>query len=234
MAYRAVLFDCDSTLSDIEGIDELAREHRSAIAPLTDAAMRGAISLESVYGKRLEIIRPSAEEMVSVGALYVQHVVPGALETIGALRRLGVDVRIISGGLRPAVLALGRWLGIPDDSVYAVDVYFDAEGQYAGYDTESPLARQGGKPALISGWSDLARPAMMVGDGSTDLEARAEVDTFVAFAGVVERSNVVAAADHVVRAYSLLPVLALALGDATVDDEAIRSLRNQGRDLLSP
>ena len=42
----------------------------------------------------------------------------------------------------------------------------------------------------------------MVGDGTTDLEARPVVDLFVAFAGVVERPNVVSAADAVVRANS--------------------------------
>jgi len=52
---------------------------------------------------------------------------------------------------------------------------------------------------------------MMVGDGTTDLEARPVVDLFVAFAGVVERPNVVNAADAVVRANSLAPVLPLVL-----------------------
>jgi hypothetical protein len=58
---------------------------------------------------------------------------------------------------------------------------------------------------------------MMVGDGSTDLEARPAVDLFVAFTGVVERAGVVAVADVVIRANSLAPLLPLALN---VDDLA--------------
>ena len=52
-------------------------------------------------------------------------------------------------------------------------------------------------------------PVMLVGDGITDLEARPPADLFVAYAGVVERPAVVAAADVVLRTRSLAPVLAL-------------------------
>jgi phosphoserine phosphatase len=50
-----VIFDCDSTLSTIEGIDELARlsdsenEVAVRIAALTKRAMEGDIPLEAVY-----------------------------------------------------------------------------------------------------------------------------------------------------------------------------------------
>ncbi|MEO6447489.1 MAG: HAD-IB family phosphatase [Gemmatimonadaceae bacterium] len=232
MAYRTVLFDCDSTLSSIEGIDELAHEHRAEITPLTDAAMRGEIPLESVYARRLEIIRPSAREMARVGELYIEHLVAGAREVVAALQDAGVDVRIISGGLRPAVLVAARALGVGDESVFAVDAYFDEQGDYRGFDEASPLARAGGKTSLIASWSSIPRPVMLVGDGATDAEARHVVDTFVAFAGVAERASVVAVASHVVRAPSLLPVLALALADAPSQDPRTRALVERGLALL--
>ncbi|MFP5356028.1 MAG: haloacid dehalogenase, partial [Gemmatimonadota bacterium] len=78
--FGTVLFDCDSTLSTIEGIDELAREYRDQIVPLTELAMRGEVTLESVYGRRLAIIRPSREEVERVGRLYVETLVAGARE----------------------------------------------------------------------------------------------------------------------------------------------------------
>jgi len=43
---------------------------------------------------------------------------------------------------------------------------------------------------------DVARPALAVGDGVTDLEMRPQVDAFVAFTGFVRRPPVVAGADH--------------------------------------
>jgi len=211
--FRTVLFDCDSTLSTIEGVDELARDHPEVRA-LTEAAMRGEVPLEEVYGRRLEIVRPSRAAVEALGQRYIENMVPGARETVRALLDAGVRVRVISGGLRPAVVALARELGLDDDDVAAVDVYFSADGAYAGYDAASPLARSGGKRVVVEQWlPELPRPVLMVGDGATDLEVKDVVDRFVAFAGVVARPAVIEAADEVIREFSLLPVVKMALGE---------------------
>lgn len=208
--FRTVLFDCDSTLSAIEGIDELAVHCRDDVERLTDAAMRGRIPLEEVYGRRLQLVQPTRAAVEALGREYIARLVPDAAETIAALHAASVDVRIISGGLLPAVLAVARAVGVDSSRVAAVDIRFDDNGSYAGFDALSPMTMSGGKRSAIERWH-VDRPAMMVGDGTTDLEVRPVVDLFVAFAGVVERPNVVNAADVVVRANSLAPLLPLAL-----------------------
>ena len=208
--FRTVLLDCDSTLSAIEGIDELAVHCRDDVAELTDAAMRGRIPLEEVYGRRLRLVQPTRASIDALAREYVRRLVPDAAETIQALHAAGVDVRIISGGLLPAVLAVAACVGVPATHVAAVNIMFNTDGSYADFDARSPLAATGGKRVAIERWN-VPRPAMMVGDGSTDLEARPVVDLFVAFAGVVERPSVVQAADIVVRANSLAPLLPIAL-----------------------
>ena len=45
--------------------------------------------------------------------------------------------------------------------------------------TSSPLARSNGKAQVIRAWN-LPRPALLVGDGATDREARPAVDAFAA------------------------------------------------------
>ena len=213
--FGTVVFDCDSTLCATEGIEELARAHRAEVAAMTEEAMRGAIPLEQVYGRRLELVRPSRGRVLALGHHYIRTLVPDARETVTRLRACGVQVRIISGGLRPAILILARDLGLDDSAVDAVDVYFDDDGEYAGFDVGSPLSASGGKRKVIDGWADtVARPIMLVGDGATDLEAQPVVDAFVAFAGVVFRAAVVAAADFVIRENSLAPVFAIATGQA--------------------
>jgi phosphoserine phosphatase len=91
-----------------------------------------------------------------------------------------------------------------------VEITFNDDGSYADFDAASPLTMSGGKRAAIERWN-IGRPALMVGDGTTDLEARPVVDLFVAFAGVVERPGVVQSADVVVRTNSLAPILPIAL-----------------------
>jgi phosphoserine phosphatase len=93
--------------------------------------------------------------------------------------------------------------------VAGVPVRLSPDGDYEDFDRGSPLARSGGKEEVIRGWG-LPRPTLLVGDGATDLEARPAVDLFAAYAGVVRRPAVVAAAEVVIEGPSLAPVLALA------------------------
>ncbi|HEX6133605.1 MAG TPA: HAD-IB family phosphatase [Longimicrobiales bacterium] len=209
----AVVFDCDSTLTAIEGIDELAADRRSEIEALTDAAMRGVVPLEEVYGRRLELIRPDRRRVERLAREYVARLVPDAAEVAAALREEHVEVRILSGGLLPAVQAVADALGLAHEQVAAVAIRFGTDGSYAGFDEASPLARSGGKCDVLRAWrSRLGARVMMVGDGATDLEAAAAADVFAAYAGVAERGTVVEHADVVIRSLSLAPVLPLALG----------------------
>lgn len=234
--YRAVVFDCDSTLSDCEGIEELAARHRREVETLTDAAMRGEVPLEEVYGRRLDLIRPTRQQVEALVTRYVERLVDDAVDTVRTLRSAGVRVRVVSGGLLPAVRGLARHLGLGDDDVAAVPVRFQDDGAYAGFDTAAPAARAGGKAEVIRAWrsgpSALPGPVMFVGDGATDVEARDEVELFVAYAGVIDRPGVTAAAPVVLRSRSLAPLLPLALGSAPPDDEAGRDLYDRGRRLI--
>lgn len=209
--FASVIFDCDSTLARIEGIDELAGEHADEIRALTEEAMQGRVPLEEVYGRRLEIIRPTREMLEVVGRAYVEGLVPDAREVVEALRWLGKTVRILSGGLRPPVEEVARALGLSLDAVSAVGIECDAGGEYVGFERDCPLARSGGKTEVIRGWH-LPRPSLLVGDGATDLEAKPVVDAFAAYMGIAFRANVAAGADFMLRDESLAPVLALAAG----------------------
>ena len=132
--YGSVILDCDSTLSVIEGIDQLAHAHREEIARLTELAMRGEVALEAVYGRRLDLARPTRAQIDALGERYVQTLVTDARETVAALLGEGIEVRVMSGGIRQAVLALALALGLGEQAVAAVDVYFDSNGEYAGFE----------------------------------------------------------------------------------------------------
>ena len=231
--FGTVIFDCDATLSYIEGIQELGREQREAIEQLTEAAMSGKVPLEEVYGRRLGLARPNRARVEEVGRMYFDRIVPDTPEVIATLHAEGINVRIISAGVRPAVLMLAHRLGVRDEHVAAVDIFFDENGEYDSFDVRSPVSAAGGKRRVIEEWRPTMNgPVMLVGDGATDLEAKPVVDLFVAFAGVANRPAVVAAADVVIRARSLAPVLPLALGGEPPADPAARKLYDRGVDLL--
>jgi phosphoserine phosphatase len=218
--FRSFWFDCDSTLSAIEGVDELTRvlpeRIQREIKALTEAAMDGTLPLADVYEKRLAVIAPTRAMLDEVGRLYVEKLVPGAREVVAALQFLGKRVGIVSGGLLPVVLVLARELGVAPEDVHAVDVRFDRDGRYVEFSRASPLWRNGGKRELFASFGDGPRPICFVGDGATDLEAKDAVELFVGFGGVAER--------EVVRrgAGAFVMRLADVLGVALTETEASR------------
>lgn len=195
---KLIFFDCDSTLSSIEGIDELGRargpEVFKMVEHLTHLAMNGEVPINEVFGRRMEIIRPDRATADAVAQLYIDTIVPGVVEVIAKLKADGWTPVILSGGFAPLILPLAKLLGI--DHVEAVPVYFDAEGNYAGYGTDFPTTRNGGKPEIIREWKNATLPevVVMMGDGVSDLEAKDEVDLFIGFGGVVAREAVKAGA----------------------------------------
>lgn len=207
--FDVVCFDCDSTLSRVEGIDELARRAgvEREVAPLTEAAMAGELPLDAVYRKRLALVRPDAAAIAWLAALYVDEMVVGAVEAVEALHGAGTDVHIVSGGLRQAILPLAERLGIPANNVHAVDVILGHDGAYADFDQESPLARPDGKAGVCRLLSNGGRTVALVGDGATDIVAREAGAFVIGFGGVATRPAVVAGADIFVHGPELTAVL---------------------------
>jgi phosphoserine phosphatase len=209
---KIIAFDCDSTLSAIEGIDELGRSRGpavfAAVEAMTNDAMNGRLAVEAVFGRRLEIIQPTRAHAEAVGRRYVETVEPTARATIAELRNRGWTPIIISGGFRPLMAPLAAYLGI--ERVEAVDIFFKADGSYDGYDMTYPTTRSGGKPEVVAALKRELVPAqfVMVGDGVSDLETQPVVDRFVGFGRYTPREKVKAGAhDYVFSLDALLPLL---------------------------
>ncbi|ATG89039.1 HAD-IB family phosphatase [Methylomonas koyamae] len=209
MSFDVVCFDCDSTLSRIEGIDELARRNGifDEVAALTDAAMNGELALEEVYAKRLELIKPDKASIDWLAALYISELVEGVVETVAALQANAKQIHIISGGLRQAILPLAAQLGIPEQHVHAVDIEFGADGGYLDFARHSPLAVSGGKARICRRLRMQHSSLVMVGDGKTDLEAKQAGAYMIGFGGVVRRPLVEDQADCYVADASLTAIL---------------------------
>lgn len=193
--FGLVFFDVDSTLVALEGIDFLAKGD-PRIVELTKKAMSGEIPLEEVYGRRLEVIRPSLEDVHELSEEYKRRLLPDARATIDALRERGVDVHLVTAGIEQAILPLAASLGLQPRAVHAVRLSFNDDGSYRDYDRRTPLTRTGGKELVVMDVRVRAKGKVaMVGDGVSDLEAKPVVDLFIGFGGVAVRERVRAEAD---------------------------------------
>jgi phosphoserine phosphatase len=208
---KLICFDCDSTLSSIEGIDELARirgpEVFARVEALTADAMNGLVRMEDVFARRMEIVRPGAHEAAAVGKRYVETVEATAKATISELARKGWTTVIISGGFRQVIRPLADFLGVA--RVEAVDLHFDGDGSYRGYATDYPTTRSGGKGEVIAQLRAEFKPekVVMVGDGASDMETRPVVDLFVGYGGFVSRENVKRGSAAFVTSLAAVPAL---------------------------
>ena len=209
--FAAVYFDCDSTLSAIEGVDELLdfapAALREDIARLTTQAMEGTLPLSQVYETRLRLLAPRREQLDHVGELYVARIVPDARALIDALRFLGKQVGIVSGGILGPVQRVAEHLGIPPANVHAVQLHFDAAGNYVDYDRKSPLSKNGGKVEVLRALPASHHPLAFVGDGATDLETQGTAQLFIGYGGVATRAIVRDRAQAFVGTSSIAPVL---------------------------
>jgi len=190
--YDLVLFDCDSTLCRIEGLDALAEQAGIAeqLRPITEAAMNGDTDFARAYAERLQLLQPDRDAIDWLAELYRKTLLADAAEIIGTLQHHGKSVHLVSGGIRQALTGLTKPLGLPADHIHAVDLMFRDDGSYAGYDENSPLARQQGKAAIARLLAGPIKSAVLIGDGITDLEVTAAGIDFIGFGGVVRRPAV--------------------------------------------
>ena len=228
--YQHIIFDFDSTLTTIEGVDVLAElaDAQGSVEALTRQAMDGSLSLEEVYARRLKTIQPTRAEVRALRDIYKKHLTEDAAEVIDALQKLGHSVYIVSGGLIEPIAEVAVALDVPREHVFAVDLEYDqlagewwapagdaerfAQEQYLR-PRENALQTTDGKIEIINKLLQGKRGrSLLVGDGITDLKASATVDLFLAYAGTVSRSQVINAAPVTLHASSLAPVLILAAG----------------------
>lgn len=192
-----VIFDFDSTLVDCETLDLMLVENvstsdaRAQIRRLTDEGMEGRSSFSASLAGRLRIAAPSYAQVAAFGRRAVERTTPGMADLINRMRRSGVRVRIVSGGLFEVIEPVARALGISADHVHAVRLLWTADGAFAGVDPHDPfsVSKSQGIREIARQWS---RPIVAVGDGMTDLQLQRDgiADAFVAYTEHVRREAI--------------------------------------------
>lgn len=217
---QAIVFDCDSTLSHIEGIDELAREKGvyAEVSAITSRSMNTAGLTPAVYAERLNLIQPTDRALSDLSKHYLTHLAPGAREVIEVFKRFKKSIYIISGGFTQAVQPFSKALGIVDENIFSVALFFDAEGRYTHFDNTSPLVYQDGKKQILLKLRQKQPRMAFVGDGSTDCAAKSIATRFIGYGGCVYRPYVAERADFYIKMPSLFPLLPLCLTNTEYRD----------------
>ena len=139
----------------------------------------------------------------------------------------GKPVYVVSGGFLQSVTVLAQAVGIDSSRVRAVEIYLDGTGAYAGFDLSSPLIRGDGKAEVCRALAQDHGAVAIVGDGITDLAARAGGAYVVGFGGVARRQAMAEGADCFFAKAPLTDTLKALLSPAEFEETRLAAARRQ-------
>lgn len=209
--FDSVVFDVDSTLVTIEGLDFLAelKGKGNQIKKITLQSMNGGLSMREAMEVKMKVISPSFSDLTEMGEAYLKNITLGARETITTLKKNRIKIWIVTGNFQPAVGMLAKYLGISKTRVITNKIFFDENNNYDGFDIENPLSNNGGKALIVNKFKSRMGRTVFIGDGSTDLETQGFVGLFIGFGGVIKRPNIQQKANVYVKGplTSILPYI---------------------------
>ena len=99
--FKLIAFDMDSTLINIECIDEIADAVglKAEVAAITEATMRGEIAdFKTSLRRRVALLK--GVSVASMEGVYAERLQlnPGAVELVAACKKAGMKVLLVSGG----------------------------------------------------------------------------------------------------------------------------------------
>jgi len=216
--FDCILFDVDSTLVSIEGVDWLAKQKGvyEEVSRLTKLSMDGVVAIDEVFEKKLNLLAPSKYELELVGETYCRSLTEDAAGVIKAFQYLGKDVYLVTGSFEPAVRILAKKLQIPPAHVKTNAIFFKDCGCYQAIDTQGYLTKQLGKAEIVRKVGKGKR-TVFIGDSVTDLATKPYVDLFIGYGGVIKREKILKEASVIITSQSLSPLLPLLLTKDELD-----------------
>jgi len=179
---KLCVFDFDSTLMDGETIDFLAAPLglEEKVAAITEKAMSGQLDFFESLTTRVGLL-------AGLDVAKVEHIcqnvpyMPGAKETIKALKQKGYKVVVFSGGFRNATAHAKDILGLDADFANVLHFKDRKLSGLVGGDMMFDFSKGDMIVRLQSLLGISQADTMVVGDGANDRSMFAHADTRVAF-----------------------------------------------------
>lgn len=167
---RMVCFDMDSTLIEVEVIDELAKAAGvgEEVSKITESAMRGEIDFNESFRRRVRLLK-GLDESVLEGIAENLPVTEGAERLFSTLNSLGFKTAILSGGFTYFARHLQKKLGITTIHANELDI---VDGKVTG-EVKGKIVDGQRKAELLKEIAQTEgirlEQVIAVGDGANDL-----------------------------------------------------------------
>lgn len=181
--FGLVVMDMDSTLINIECIDEIADMQglKPQVAGITEAAMRGEIDFAESLRQRVTLLEGLEEEALQ--RVYDERLQlnPGAEIMLGELKKHGIKTLLVSGGFTFFTSRLQARLGL--DFAYANTLEI-IDGKLTGQVLGDIIDAQAKANWLNHTREELElhpEHVIAIGDGANDLKMMAQAGTSIAY-----------------------------------------------------
>ena len=181
---KLIVFDFDSTLCDVETIDEIAKEINieKQIASITTEAMNGRLSFFESLIKRVSLLKGIPFKKVKD----ICHSLPltnGAIECIKKLKSRGYVIVVFSGGFRVATNHYAKILGL--DADFSNVLSYDRENDKLDGLCGGEMMFDNSKGIMIQKLQSILKidkeNTVAIGDGANDLSMFKYSKTKIAF-----------------------------------------------------
>ncbi len=209
MPIRNFVFDFDSTLTSVEGLDVLAEislknnperdEVVKKIQEITDLGIDGDISFTDSLSRRIALLKANKSQLGELIDFLKTKLSDSVKANQQFFEKYRDQIYVISCGFKEFIEPVVADLGIAPERVFANTFKYDQNGTIIGFDEANPLSQHNGKVNCLKE-SGIDGEIQIIGDGYSDYVMRREgvADKFFAYTENVSRKKATDNADHVV------------------------------------
>lgn len=206
------IIDFDSTFTQVEALDELARislkNHpdreiiHQKIADYTNLAMEGKLSFSESLAQRVKLLEAGEVHLNQLVKHLKKKVSKSFSRNADFFKKHADEVLIVSGGFKEFITPVVSQYHIKKENIYANTFVTTGDGKIIDYDHANPLSEEGGKVKLLKNLN-LQGELFGIGDGYSDFQLRESgiINKFFAFTENIARESIVAKADHITPSF---------------------------------